>query len=77
MTVPTDDPLSPLTDFALRQTQISLGLACGRSHSASKGNPRKYLCNLLELTKQESAKRGVVFPNPPYHAGDVKAPSAL
>jgi hypothetical protein len=58
-------------------TQISLGLACGRAHTATKGHPRAYLCQLLELTREESSKRGVEFPNPPYRTADVKAPSAV
>lgn len=62
------DPLSTLTDEQLFNSQLSLVLACGRSHSSLKQKHRQYFCILFETLKIESNNRGKSAPQWPYKA---------
>lgn len=60
--------LAGVTDELLDQLQVTLALACGRSHSTLRGKRRLHFCFLLQGLDAEQTRRGRSRPSPPYSA---------
>ena len=63
-----------LSDTDLLDLQTLLALACGRSHTATKGKARTKACFLFTTLDIERAARGLPAPSPPWSASNLHGP---
>lgn len=62
------NPLQVMSDDDLLRAQVSLALACGRSHSAFRKRHRDNYCFLQQILATEAKQRGKQPAHAPYTA---------